>query len=138
MQHEPRHPALGQYLRNRRRELGLTTLEVATRSGINRAQVVRIENGTSASPNADSLKGLARALDLDLADVWAAAGYQEASQLPAPMLYLRAKYRDLPESALQTLSKEVARVLREHGLESTTRPAPGEDETDDETLTSPH
>jgi transcriptional regulator with XRE-family HTH domain len=128
--------SLGAYLRQRRQSLGLSTQEVANRSGINRAQVVRIENGTSAQPGADTLKGLAAALDLDLSDIWAMAGYREAADLPTPMLYLRAKYRDLPESDLAALSRDVARILADHGLGGNGEPAPGEDELDDDAFTA--
>jgi transcriptional regulator with XRE-family HTH domain len=115
MQQNPQALRLGQYLRQKRRALGLSTQEVANRSGVNRAHLVRIESGTW-TPKPETLKAVAKALDLDLADVWTVAGFREATELPAPMLYLRAKYRDLPESTIAALSRDVAKVLEEHGL----------------------
>lgn len=126
---KPNHLSLGEYLAARRRELGLSTHEVARRSGVNQAQVSRIEQGVARNPNPDTLIGIAAALDLETADVWAAAGYSNATELPSPMPYLRAKYRDLPEAQLQTLSRDVSAALRRQGIDPTGRPAPGEDET---------
>ena len=120
--------SLGEYLSARRNELGLSTHEVARRSGVNQAQVSRIEQGLQ-QPSPDTLVGMAKALDLETADVWAAAGYRDATELPNPVPYLRAKYRNLPESQLQALARDVARTLERHGIDATGRPEPSEDET---------
>jgi transcriptional regulator with XRE-family HTH domain len=95
---------------------------------MNYQTVLRIEQGEFATPGPDKLKALARALQLDLTDVWSMAGYAFDTDLPAPLPYLRAKYRDLPAKELRALSRDVARVLAEHGIDGTSRPAPGEDE----------
>ncbi len=120
---------LGEYLSARRHELGLSTHEVARRSGVNQAQVSRIEQGVARNPNPDTLVGIAKALELETADVWTAAGYSNAIDLPSPMPYLRAKYRDLPEAQLRALSRDVSDALRRQGIDPSGRPKPGEDET---------
>ena len=129
-------PSLGTFLRERRQELGLSTHEVSRRSGINQASVVRIEQGNSAQPGPDTLRALAAALELDLSDVWAMAGYRHTADLPGPLPYLRAKYRDLSPEALQALSVDVAQVLTRHGIPTGAGPAPGEDELPDSPVTA--
>lgn len=120
--------ALGRYLRTRREQLGISARELGRVSGMNYQTVLRIEQGEFATPGPDKLKALAQALRLDLTDVWSLAGYGFDTDLPAPMPYLRAKYRDLPAKELTALSRDVARVLAEHGIDGNRRPAPGEDE----------
>lgn len=130
-----RQPAtqLGTYLRQRRETLGLSVRGLARRSGLNHQTVNRIERGEFATPGPDKLKALATALELDLTDVWAMAGYGFDTDLPAPLPYLRAKYRDLPAKELAALSRAVAQVLAAHGIDASHGPAPGEDETDEPT-----
>jgi transcriptional regulator with XRE-family HTH domain len=122
---------LGRYLQRKREALGLSARQLARMSGMNYQTVLRIEQGEFATPGPDKLKALAHALGLDLTDVWSMAGYGFDTDLPAPMPYLRAKYRDLPANELAALSRDVARVLAAHGIDGNRRPAPGEDETDD-------
>lgn len=128
---------LGQYLRQERKRLGMSVDELVSRSGINRSHLFRIERD-QRTPKPTTLTRLATALDLDLADLSAVAGYPVASELPAPMLYLRAKYRDLPEADLAALTADVARVLAEHGLDGDSRPGPGEDEAGNAPTASSH
>lgn len=123
---------LGNYLRHRREQLGWSARRLGRLSGLNYQTVTRIEQGEFDRPGPDKLKAMAEALDLDLTDVWAIIGYDTANELPAPLPYLRAKYRDLPEDDLDALSRDVARVLRAHGIDGGGRPVPGEDEFDDE------
>ncbi|MFZ0664173.1 MAG: helix-turn-helix transcriptional regulator [Acidimicrobiales bacterium] len=120
---------LGHYLQDRREALGLSARQLARMSDMNCQTVLRIEHGEFATPGPDKLKALARALQLDLTDVWSMAGYAFDTDLPAPLPYLRAKYRNLPAKELRALSRDVVRVLAEHGIDGTRRPAPGEDET---------
>jgi transcriptional regulator with XRE-family HTH domain len=51
-------------------------------------------------PKTSVLEPLARALGVSYEDVFAAAGYSHPEGLPEPALYLRAKFRDLPEAAV--------------------------------------
>lgn len=122
---------LGDFLRDRREELGLSAREVGRRSGVNYQTVIRIENGEFERPGADKLKAIAQALDITMTTVWDILGYSDVG-LPEPMPYLRAKFRDLKPTNLDALSRDVAEVLRQHGIETNGRPMPGEDEFDDE------
>jgi hypothetical protein len=77
------------------------------------------------------LKAIAAALDVNITSVWAIIGYFD-TELPEPMLYLRAKYRDLTTDQMKALSEDVAFVLAAHGLQPGPGPQPGEDEFDDD------
>ncbi len=119
---------LGQLFRSQREKLGFSSHQLARQSGMNQATIVRLEQGGFLNPDPEKLRLLTEALGLNLADVLTLAGYPVPTELPSPGLYLRAKYRDLSEAALRSLTKDVNRLLAEHGLDATGRPAPGEDE----------
>lgn len=61
--------ALGEYLRNRRKELGLTLREVAERTGVSNSYISQIESGQRKIPSARVLGLLARAYELDAGDL---------------------------------------------------------------------
>lgn len=119
---------LGDYLRKHREVQGLSQRRLAQASGINQSTVIRIERGDFVNPTPDTVRALATTLDLPLSDVWRVAGYEVDPELPAPMPFLRAKYRDLPADQLEALTKDVADVLKQHGIDPEGRPAAGEDE----------
>lgn len=66
-------PILGRRLRERRRALGLTQLEVATYAGINRSHLANIEAARKPAGR-ETLILLARRLDLSLDFLTAAPG----------------------------------------------------------------
>lgn len=114
---------LGQFIRERRKELGLSAREVARRADVN--NLPRIEAGT-ISPETTTLAAIAAALEVELTDLLAVMGSAKPSpalQLSRP--YLRTKHRDLPDEALTELDRYVARLRRKHGLQG---PQAGEDE----------
>lgn len=51
--------------------------------------------------------------------------------LPSFVPYLRSKYRGLPDEAVDSIEKYVARLAKKHGV-AIDGPAPGEDELPDE------
>jgi transcriptional regulator with XRE-family HTH domain len=57
-----RAAALGQHLRTRREELGLSTRQLSAQAGVNDVTIVRIERGEFAAPRPDKLSRLADAL----------------------------------------------------------------------------
>lgn len=118
---------LGQTLRARREELGLSQRQVAARAEIDDATVVRLERGTIAAPHADKLSRLAETLELPLADVFALADYVVPTELPSFQPYLRSKYRGLPDEAVEDLDKAFARIIMKHGYHPY-GPKAGEDE----------
>lgn len=121
---------LGEWLRERRHEAGIGTTELAKRTGINDATITRIEQGAIASPDPHKLRLISQELDLNLADVYAMAGYAAPTDLPSFQPYLRRKYRDLPDEAIEDLEQAFQRIIKKHGYEPD-GPTGGEDETPD-------
>lgn len=122
---------IGVRLRATREAQGLTTHALAKRAGVSQTTVTRFEQGAYANPDAAKLAALAESLGLDAAEVMATARYPLSADVLSPSLYLRAKYRDLPPDQLADVQREVAHVLRRHGIETGNSPAPGEDEAPD-------
>ena len=119
---------LGQHLRKRREGLGWSTRDLAERAAVNYATITRIENGDFAAPRPDKLSRIAEALELELADVFAMADYVVPANLPTLAPYLRAKYGDMPDDALEQIERYATRLARKHGM-TMEGPAPGEDES---------
>ena len=119
---------LGKQLKEARAQLVLSAREVADRSGMADSNVLRLEQGAIANPRPETLKSLADALDLDLADLYAAAGYVQPAGLPSFAPYLRSKYADLPPSAQRELERTFHKIATKHGYDPA-GPAAGEDET---------
>lgn len=120
--------ALGSYLRQHRLALGLSTRELAARSGLDMSAVVRVEQGKILTPGPDKLRKLAHGLGIAAADLFALADYTRPSELPTPALYLRAKYPDLPPEAAEEAERYLLKLMQDHGA-SGTGPQLGEDET---------
>lgn len=118
---------LGIFLKERRAALGLSTRAVAGRCGVDMATIVRLEQGAFAESRPDTLRVVAEALELSLADVFALAEYTVPDELPAFTPYLRSKYRDLPAPAVEELERSFQRIVKRHGFDPE-GPAPGEDE----------
>lgn len=119
---------LGQRLRARREELGLSLRQLAERAETTDTTIIRIEQGAYAAPAPDKLSRIAEALGLSLADVFALAEYAVPGDLPSFQPYLRSKYRDLPPEAVDDLNKAFARIVRKHGYDPD-GPQDGDDET---------
>ncbi|MDQ6525561.1 helix-turn-helix transcriptional regulator [Nocardioides sp. LHD-245] len=107
----------------------LSVKELARRSGLVDSTIGRIERGDTAAPTPELLDALANALELDLADLYVAAGYARPTQLPTFAPYLRSKYANLPNEARAELEASFARIAAKHGYHAD-GPAPGQDETD--------
>ena len=111
-----RATALGQVLRARREELGLSTRQLSAQAGVNDVTIVRIERGEFAAPRPDKLSRLADALGLRLADIFAMADYVAPSELPTLAPYLQAKYPGLPDDAVAAIGRYAARTAKQHGI----------------------
>jgi transcriptional regulator with XRE-family HTH domain len=116
---------LGEYLRQQREARGASARSVATVVGVDIAQIVRLEQGAVASPKADVLAAIAEYLELPLADVFGLAGYTLPKELPSFKPYLRAKYQELPDEAVDEMERFFARLAKKHGV---TGPVGREDE----------
>lgn len=83
---------LSALLKRERERAGLTVRQLADAAGLVASTVSRLESGLIASPKPDQLQRLAQALQIDVEELYAAAGYFAPSSLPALRPYLRAKY----------------------------------------------
>lgn len=119
--------ALGQQIRAARETNALSIRDVAEQAGIGRSTLLDLEQGRVASPNPTSLASLANVLGLDLADLYATAGYTPPADLPAFTPYLRSKYGDLPAAAQDEISESFEHIAKKYGYDAN-GPAPGQDE----------
>jgi HTH-type transcriptional regulator, competence development regulator len=69
--------ALGSYLRNVRKERGLSLKKVEKAAGVSNAYLSQLERGLRNPPHPDILKKLARVYEVPVTDLLAAAGYLE-------------------------------------------------------------
>jgi transcriptional regulator with XRE-family HTH domain len=84
-----------------------------------------LEAGTNLSPRPDTLKAIARVLDLPISDVFVIVDWLPEDELPTIRPYLRAKYRDLTDEAITEIEAYADRLNKRHGG---TGPAEHEDE----------
>ena len=117
--------ALAKILRDKRAALHLSMRQIEAVSGVNSATIVRLERGSILTPQPETLKAMAAALDLSVSDLFAVADWVPAQELPTFRPYLRAKYKDLPESAVAEMEQFFERLAKRHGAQG---PTDGEDE----------
>src|SRR3954453_15201186 len=109
MQHEDDvETALGQYIRQRRRELGLSLNHLAAATGLHKSFLSRVESGAVRQPAVDSLQRLAAALQLPETELFGLLDRRARDQLPALQPYLRAKY-DLPDAVIADITAYLSR-----------------------------
>lgn len=124
----------GAYLRRARERSGLSQAGLAKLVGADNTRIMRLEAGITLNPAADFLSNIADELGLDLFEVYEKAGYAEKGDLPALPVYLRSKYRDLPESAAEDIAAYADKLAKRHGVDLS-GPEPGEDEAPEEPVT---
>lgn len=117
--------SLAKVLREQRARLHLSMRQVEAQSGVNSATIVRLERGSILTPQPETLKALAAALDLSVSDLFAIADWVPATELPTFRPYLRAKYNQLPEEAVAEMEQFFDRLAKRHGAQG---PANREDE----------
>lgn len=117
--------AVAKILRDKRAALQLSMRQVEASSGVNTATIVRLERGSILTPQPETLKAMAAALDLSVSDLFAVADWVSANELPTFRPYLRAKYKQLPESTVAEMEQFFERLAKRHGAEG---PTDGEDE----------
>jgi transcriptional regulator with XRE-family HTH domain len=71
--------------------------------------VSKLEHGQVGAPAARSLWKIARALEIEAADLYSAAGFVDGQGLPGFGPYLRAKYH-LPDEAIAQLEAHFALI----------------------------
>jgi len=115
--------ALAELLTRRRNELGLSARELARRAGIDNATITLLEQAKIAHPRVETVRALAEAMELPLADLYAATNWLPEGSLPSLRPYMRAKYGSLSDSDLADVEHFIDQLDRR-----TTGPRPGEDE----------
>jgi transcriptional regulator with XRE-family HTH domain len=83
---------LGGLIKTERERAGLTVRQLADAAGLVPSTVSRLETGQIATPRPDHLQRLARALGIDVEELYAEAGYLTPGSMPELRTYLRAKY----------------------------------------------
>ena len=124
MTHE-RAQRLGNFLRARRLELGLSARHVARAVNVRDSTIMRLERGCYAAPAPDKLARIAEILRLELADVFALAEYLIPSALPELPHYLRARYPELTEQAIRALHDHLLTEIEQSALTSQLDPSIG-------------
>lgn len=119
---------IGRRIAKQREYLGMSKRELARRADIKDSTIIRLERGEFANPQPDTLRRIAEALELPLADLYALADYVVPAELPTFKPYLRSKYQDMPSDAVDDLNKAFERIIKKHGY-APDGPKPGEDET---------
>ncbi len=118
---------LGRWLRAKRQEAGLSTIQLGKQAGMSDTTIVRLEQGAFSAPAPDKLARIADVLGIELADVYAMADYAVPENLPSFQPYLRTKYRGMPQKAIKDLDTAFARIAKKHGYDAS-GPREGEDE----------
>lgn len=105
-----------QFIRRRRKALGLSLRAVQARTGIHHSRIGRWERGDEAPDGPDRIAALARGLEVPVADLYAVAGI-ELPELPSLPLYLRVKYGAvLPGEALDEIAERAGEVAERYGV----------------------
>jgi transcriptional regulator with XRE-family HTH domain len=102
---------LGHLVRQHRQATGLSLRALARQAGLDYSWLSRLEQGEYATPSPQRLQRLARALSIDIEELYGLAGYTVSDKLPEFDTYLRAKY-DLPDQAVNQLD-EYFQLLRD-------------------------
>lgn len=71
----------GKFLKTKRKELGLTIIELANLSGVSHPYISQIENGKKGMPSTDVLSKLAEPLGLKFSELMGLAGHLNSSQV---------------------------------------------------------
>lgn len=118
----------GDYLHHEREKRKLTIRGLARKAGLDSGALTRLENG-GRNPSTQTLKALADALEVPLADLFARAGFATPYNLPTMDSYLHARYGHLPEDVLASMSDYCRQLIDECGFD-TDGPREHEDEQD--------
>jgi transcriptional regulator with XRE-family HTH domain len=109
--------SLGRLIRRARLAKGLSLRAAAEQIGYAVSYLSRIEAGQYKSPRPRRLQGIARVLDIPIEDLYAVAHYDMPTRLPSLAPYLRVKYGELPEEALDRLEEYFEMLKERYGAE---------------------
>jgi transcriptional regulator with XRE-family HTH domain len=103
-----------------RSEAGLSLYELSQRSGINRSNLHRLENGVITDPSRETLNRIARALSAEPEELYDVVAAADPSALPSLPTYFRSKY-GLGDEEIA----EVQRIVEATGKKPRTAKMPG-------------
>lgn len=107
-----RPDSLGEYVRLKREEAGLSQRQLAQEAGVSFSNISRLESGFHARPTPGLLKSIADVLDVDLAGLLSYIGIAVAG---AGSLndYLRRDY-DLPDEGVAEAARAIEQIARKY------------------------
>ena len=105
---------LGEMVHAARQTHGHSLRRLQQLCGVEYSYIAYLEQGRISTPDPRKLLRLAQALDLNAADLYAAAGYLDPHALPDLVPYLIAKY-DLPEPIAEQVADYVRQLHPEPG-----------------------
>ncbi len=106
-------PTLGTVLEAARQEAGLSLRRLATLSGIPMSSVNRLLKDEVEQPAPAHLVRLARALELNTADLFLLAGLPLPEQAPSLDVMLRTEY-GLPPEAIAEAKRDLGRIIEKY------------------------
>ncbi len=107
---------LGDMIYKAREARGIATSRLAADLGLHHSVVARIQLGQIKRPNPALLARIAEALELNVGELHALAGYTTTDQLPDLQGWLNTKHRGLPEAATRDLQGHLDYLIDKHGL----------------------
>ena len=105
MEPHARGQRLGEAVRRAREERGLSIRKLADRTGVTHSFIAKLEAGRFQTVSPDNLTALARALEIAPEDLFTLSGYTVPERLPTFGPYLRTRYGELPEQAIDQLNE---------------------------------
>ncbi len=119
---------LGTFVRTARERAGLSQKRLGELAGdVPNSTILRLERGDNLNPRPELLASIAEVLNVELADIYALAGYAAPRQLPTLTPYLRTKYHELSDGDVKAITAYAADLMKKRGVDLD-GPAPGEDE----------
>lgn len=115
MKNRDGNKVLGQYVRERREAQGMSVRDATSACGLNDAYWRKLEQGIYMSPDAKTLRLIAKSIGCPLEDLYGLAGYTVANDLPALTPYLRSRY-DLPAEAVTEMERYFDLLRNYYGI----------------------
>ncbi|MBH0779929.1 helix-turn-helix domain-containing protein [Nocardia bovistercoris] len=106
---------IGNFLRSKREDVGLSQAEVARRAGVDKGTVSRVESAQFTA-RTDNLQAIGEVVGVSLTDIFAAGGRIPSTDLPSIRPYLRAKYCNMPTELLEEIEGYLEQLARERGI----------------------
>ncbi|UVJ38069.1 helix-turn-helix domain-containing protein [Arthrobacter sp. CJ23] len=126
MKHQE-YSGIGNAIRARRDELGISAAELARRVGVYPSSITRLEAG-EVGGRLNNIRDIAAALKMPLTELLAESHVIDEHDLPQLTPYLRTKYKNMPEAAVKEIERHFQEVAKRHGISPNSGPSLGQDE----------